>query len=155
MCSARVDACQSTTSSIADVALQLALADAPLLTERSRSVCGNWAGSGGNARFRATTAMSPPQSQKKMRLSEARRLRLTEHIDASQVAFEVGCESPSQFSRDYSRQFGARPMRHIKRLMQQSTGEGPSGRSRPRDQQAAGRPADQGGDVLSAAGRAI
>jgi AraC-like DNA-binding protein len=69
--------------------------------------------------------MSPPQSQKKMRLSETRRLRLTEHIDASQVAFEVGCESPSQFSRDYSRQCGAPPMRHIKRLMQQSIGGGP------------------------------
>lgn len=68
--------------------------------------------------FRSMTAMSPLQFQKKMRLNEARRLMLTEHIDASKAAFEVGYESPSQFSREYSRLFGAPPMRDIKNLVQ-------------------------------------
>ncbi|MET0091156.1 MAG: AraC family transcriptional regulator [Candidatus Thiodiazotropha sp.] len=72
--------------------------------------------------FRATTAMSPLQYQKRMRLNEARRLMLTEHVDASKAAFEVGYESPSQFSREYSRQFGAPPMRDIRNLFQDSAG---------------------------------
>ncbi len=70
--------------------------------------------------FRSTTAMSPLQYQKRMRLNEARRLMLTEHIDASKAAFEVGYESPSQFSREYSRLFGAPPMRDINNLLQNS-----------------------------------
>jgi AraC-like DNA-binding protein len=70
--------------------------------------------------FRSMTAMSPLQFQKKMRLNEARRLMLTEHIDASKAAFEVGYESPSQFNREYSRLFGAPPMRDIKSLVQEA-----------------------------------
>lgn len=70
--------------------------------------------------FRAMTAMSPLQYQKRMRLNEARRLMLTEHIDASRAAFKVGYESPSQFSREYSRQIGAPPIRDIKNLVQDS-----------------------------------
>jgi len=66
--------------------------------------------------------MTPLQFQKRMRLIEARRLMLTEQIDASRAAFQVGYESPSQFNREYSRQFGAPPMRDIKSLMQHSTG---------------------------------
>jgi AraC-like DNA-binding protein len=75
-----------------------------------------------HSHFRSTTAMSPLQFQKRMRLNEARRLMLTEQIDASRAAFKVGYESPSQFSREYSRQFGAPPVRDIKNLMQDSTG---------------------------------
>ncbi|MEK8034610.1 AraC family transcriptional regulator [Ideonella sp. DXS29W] len=63
--------------------------------------------------FRALTAMSPLQYQKWLRLTEARRLMLADRIDASTAAFRVGYESPSQFSREYSRQFGAPPMRDI------------------------------------------
>ena len=70
--------------------------------------------------FRAMTAMSPLQYQKRMRLNEARRLMLTEHLDASSAAFEVGYESPSQFSREYSRHFGAPPARDIKTLLQET-----------------------------------
>lgn len=70
--------------------------------------------------FRAMTAMTPLQYQKRMRLSEARRLMLTEHLDASRAAFQVGYESPSQFSREYSRLFGAPPMQDIRNLVQQS-----------------------------------
>lgn len=68
--------------------------------------------------FRSMTAMSPLQFQKKMRLNEARRLMLADHLDASRAAFEVGYESPSQFSREYSRLFGAPPMKDIRQLSQ-------------------------------------
>ncbi len=68
--------------------------------------------------FRALTAMSPLQYQKWLRLHEARKLMLTEQIDAASAAFQVGYESPSQFSREYSRQFGAPPLRDIKNLRQ-------------------------------------
>ncbi|MEZ5443262.1 MAG: AraC family transcriptional regulator [Lysobacterales bacterium] len=70
--------------------------------------------------FRAITAMSPLQYQKRLRLNEARRLMLTEHLDASIAAYQVGYESPSQFSREYSRQFGAPPLRDIRNLLQVS-----------------------------------
>lgn len=63
--------------------------------------------------FKALTAMSPLQYQKQMRLTEARRLMLADHLDASTAAYRVGYESPSQFSREYSRQFGAPPARDI------------------------------------------
>lgn len=67
--------------------------------------------------FRSVTTMSPLQFQKKMRLNEARRLMLTEHMEAATAAYEVGYDSPSQFSREYSRQFGVPPMRDIKNLV--------------------------------------
>ena len=63
--------------------------------------------------FKALTGMSPLQFQKQLRLAEARRLMLAERLDASTAAYRVGYESPSQFSREYSRQFGAPPMRDI------------------------------------------
>jgi transcriptional regulator GlxA family with amidase domain len=68
--------------------------------------------------FRALTAMSPLQYQKWLRLNEARRLMLTERLDATNAAFQVGYESPSQFSREYSRLFGAPPLRDIASLRQ-------------------------------------
>jgi AraC-like DNA-binding protein len=67
--------------------------------------------------FRALTAMSPLQFQKRLRLNEARQLMLMEQKDATTAAFEVGYESPSQFSREYSRLFGDPPSRDIKRLL--------------------------------------
>lgn len=73
--------------------------------------------------FRSLTAMSPLQYQKWLRLNEARRLMLTESQDASSAAFEVGYESPSQFSREYSRLFGASPLRDINNLRQISSGQ--------------------------------
>ncbi len=68
--------------------------------------------------FRALTAMSPLQYQKWLRLNEARRLMLTENQDASTAAFQVGYESPSQFSREYGRLFGTPPLRDITNLRQ-------------------------------------
>lgn len=66
--------------------------------------------------FKEVTAMSPIQFQKQMRLQEARSLSLSESADAADVAFRVGYESPSQFSREYSRMFGLPPKEDFKRL---------------------------------------
>jgi AraC-like DNA-binding protein len=68
--------------------------------------------------FRALTAMSPLQYQKRLRLNEARRLMLTERLDAATAALQVGYESASQFSREYSRLFGSPPLRDIMSLRQ-------------------------------------
>lgn len=68
--------------------------------------------------FREITAMSPLQYQKVLRLHEARRLLLTEGCDVATAAHRVGYESPSQFSREYSRQHGAPPLRDVNRLRQ-------------------------------------
>jgi len=68
--------------------------------------------------FRSMTALSPLRYQKQLRLQEARRLMLAERMDAATAAFQVGYESPSQFSREYSRLFGASPLRDITNLRQ-------------------------------------
>jgi AraC-like DNA-binding protein len=73
--------------------------------------------------FRALTAMSPLQYQKRLRLDEARRLMLTERLDSTTASFQVGYESPSQFSREYSRLFGAPPLRDITSLRQPAHSE--------------------------------
>lgn len=70
--------------------------------------------------FRTMTALSPLQYQKQLRLQEARRLMLAERVDAASAAFQVGYESPSQFSREYSRLYGAPPVRDISALRQQA-----------------------------------
>lgn len=64
--------------------------------------------------FRSITAMTPLQFQKRLRLNEARRLILTENLDAVTTTFKVGYESSSQFNREYSRMFGHPPVRDIK-----------------------------------------
>jgi len=72
--------------------------------------------------FVALTGLSPIQYQKQLRLQEARQLLLSGDRSASDVAFAVGYESASQFSREYLRQFGAPPVRDVRRL-RQSIGE--------------------------------
>jgi AraC-like DNA-binding protein len=66
--------------------------------------------------FKAVTAMSPLQYQKRLRLQEARRLMLGDGLDAAEAAFRVGYESPSQFSREYRRTFGAPPRQDVSAL---------------------------------------
>ena len=66
--------------------------------------------------FKAVTAMSPLQYQKQLRLQEARRLMLSEALDAASAGHRVGYDSPSQFSREYARTFGAPPLRDVARL---------------------------------------
>lgn len=73
--------------------------------------------------FRSITALSPLQYQKQLRLQEARRLMLAERMDAANAAFQVGYESPSQFSREYNRMFGAPPLRDITKLRHMSATE--------------------------------
>jgi AraC-like DNA-binding protein len=67
--------------------------------------------------FKQVTSMSPLQYQKQLRLLEARRLMLAENYNAVTAADRVGYESPSQFSREYSRLFGAPPVQDIERLL--------------------------------------
>ncbi|MCI5075306.1 AraC family transcriptional regulator [Oricola sp.] len=61
--------------------------------------------------FKAATDMTPVQFQKTLRLQEARRLLLAQGADVAQIGFAIGYESPSQFSREYRRMFGAPPGR--------------------------------------------
>ncbi|NJN31390.1 MAG: AraC family transcriptional regulator [Synechococcales cyanobacterium RM1_1_8] len=63
--------------------------------------------------FKAVTSMSPLQYQKRLRLLMAKQMMLAENADATQAAYRVGYESPSQFSREYSRMFGASPIKDI------------------------------------------
>jgi len=66
--------------------------------------------------FKALTSLTPLQYQKQLRLLEARRLMISRAVNVEAAAFEVGYESPSQFSREYSRMFGAPPKRDAKQL---------------------------------------
>lgn len=72
--------------------------------------------SGFHAHFKAVTAMSPLQFQKHLRLHEARRLMLSENLDAAEAGFRVGYEDASHFNREYKRQFGKPPARDMERL---------------------------------------
>jgi AraC-like DNA-binding protein len=63
--------------------------------------------------FKQVTSMSPLQYQKHLRLHQARRLMLTDGLDAASAGHQVGYESPSQFSREYRRLFGAPPKAEI------------------------------------------
>jgi AraC-like DNA-binding protein len=86
-----------------------------------------------HAHFKAVTAMSPLQFQKQLRLQEARRIMLTERVDAGTAGHRVGYESQSQFNREYSRFFGAPPARDIKRLLEEQLGAIPSAAMVSRD----------------------
>lgn len=89
--------------------------DAPLRIDELARVA-NLSTSTLHHRFKAVTAMSPLQYQKQLRLQEARRLMLCENLDVSSAGYRVGYESPSQFSREYSRLFGEPPVRDLARL---------------------------------------
>ncbi|TDC39175.1 AraC family transcriptional regulator [Micromonospora sp. 15K316] len=66
--------------------------------------------------FQAVTAMSPIQFQKQIRLQEARLLLTMHPNDVTGVGRRVGYDSPSQFSREYRRQFGTSPSQDAARL---------------------------------------
>ncbi len=66
--------------------------------------------------FKSVTTMSPLQFQKSIRLMEARNIMMTNGTDASSTAYQVGYESTSQFSREYTRMFGNPPKRDINLL---------------------------------------
>lgn len=71
--------------------------------------------------FKEVTAMSPIQFQKQLRLQEARRMLFANSTDIADVAFRVGYESQSQFSREYSRIFGCSPSKDINRMRENPT----------------------------------
>jgi transcriptional regulator GlxA family with amidase domain len=70
--------------------------------------------------FKAVTALSPLQYQKHVRLLHARSLLIAGEGSATFIAFEVGYESPNQFSREYARQFGLPPSKDAARLRQKA-----------------------------------
>lgn len=76
--------------------------------------------------FSAITGMTPMQYQKRMRLHEARRLMLVERLAAGSAGYRVGYQSPSQFSREYSRLYGMSPQRDVAGLRESSTGGQPT-----------------------------
>jgi AraC-like DNA-binding protein len=85
---------------------------APLRVEDLAAIA-NMSPSSFHQHFKAVTAMSPLQYQKRLRLTEARHILLSENIDAASTAYRVGYQSVSQFSREYARMFGAPPIRDI------------------------------------------
>ncbi|MFZ3075669.1 MAG: AraC family transcriptional regulator [Psychrobacter glacincola] len=82
--------------------------DEPVVIADLASRCG-MSVSGFHQHFKEMTQLSPLQYQKKLRLMEARRLIVMNDSQISQVAMQVGYESPSQFSREYKRLFGNSP----------------------------------------------
>jgi AraC-like DNA-binding protein len=76
--------------------------------------------SGFHYHFKAVTAMSPLQFQKQLRLQEARRLMLTENLDAASAAYQVGYSDAAHFNREYKSVFGNPPIRDVRRLREGS-----------------------------------
>jgi AraC-like DNA-binding protein len=75
--------------------------------------------SGFHHHFKAVTALSPLQFQKQLRLQEARRLMLSEDLDAKSSAYRVGYQDASYFNREYKSLFGVPPMRDVQQLRQE------------------------------------
>lgn len=72
--------------------------------------------SGFHHQFKAVTALSPLQFQKRLRLQEARRLMLGEHLDAASAGSHVGYDDAAHFNREYKSLFGLPPLRDVERL---------------------------------------
>ena len=93
--------------------------DQPLRIEQMAGELG-MSVSGFHHHFKAVTAMSPLQFQKQLRLQEARRLMLSEDLDAASDAFRVGYRDASHFNREYKGLFGVPPMRDVQRLREEA-----------------------------------
>lgn len=89
--------------------------DQPLRIERLARDLG-MSVSGFHHHFKAVTALSPLQFQKRLRLLEARRLMLDQNLDAATAALRVGYRDASHFNREYKSLFGAPPIRDVRRL---------------------------------------
>lgn len=63
--------------------------------------------------FKIITQLTPIQFQKKLRLEEAKQLLLLKSVEVNEIGYQVGYESPSQFSREFSRMFGMSPKRFV------------------------------------------
>lgn len=68
--------------------------------------------------FKKVTGFSPLQYLKRLRLTAARHIMLSDHKDAASTSYLVGYDSPSQFSREYTRLFGSPPQRDVKEFRQ-------------------------------------
>jgi AraC-like DNA-binding protein len=66
--------------------------------------------------FKKITGLTPLEFQKQLRLQEARRMMIAEGVNAGSAGFAVGYDSPSQFSREYRRLFGAPPRSDVARI---------------------------------------
>lgn len=77
--------------------------------------------SGFHHHFKAVTALSPLQFQKRVRLQEARRLMLGENLDATSAAFRVGYRDAAHFNREYKSLFGEPPKRNVQHLRETVT----------------------------------
>jgi AraC-like DNA-binding protein len=93
--------------------------DQPLRIERLAHELG-MSVSGLQHHFKAVTAMSPVQFQKRLRLLEARRLMLGEDLDAASTAYRVGYQDASHFNREYKSLFGIPPLRDVQRLREEA-----------------------------------
>ena len=89
--------------------------DQPLRVEQLAQELG-MSVSGIHHHFKAITALSPRQFQKRLRLLEARRLMLSEDLDAASAAYRVGYRDASHFNREYKSLFGVPPMRDVRQL---------------------------------------
>jgi AraC-like DNA-binding protein len=96
----------------------------PLRVEQLASEMG-MSVSGLHHHFKAVTALSPLQFQKQLRLQEARRLMLSEDLDAARAAFQVGYHDASHFNREYKSLFGEPPMRDVQRLREEALADEP------------------------------
>lgn len=90
--------------------------DQPIGIERLATLAG-MSTSSFHAHFKTITSLTPLQYQKQLRLLQARRLLVTRAANASQAAYQVGYESPSQFSREYTRMFGTPPSRELAQVL--------------------------------------
>ena len=106
----------STMQRIAEIIKQIKADFAKPLRVEKLAEQANMSPSSFHRHFKEVTSISPLQYQKQLRLLTARQLLLAEPVDAAQVAYQVGYESPSQFSREYSRLFGAPPIKDMERL---------------------------------------
>ncbi|MEF2965635.1 AraC family transcriptional regulator [Paenibacillus sp. M1] len=97
--------------------------DRPLVIEELAKTA-NMSTSAFHKHFKRVTALSPLQYQKTVRLQAARSLILTESMQASDAAYRVGYESPSQFSREYARMYGRPPMLDVQQLRGSIAGSG-------------------------------
>jgi AraC-like DNA-binding protein len=108
------------TSSIAQAVARLRHDfDQPLRIEQMAQELG-MSVSGLRQHFKAVTAMSPSQFQKQLRLQEARRLMLSEDLDAQAAAYRVGYNDASHFNREYKSLFGIPPIRDVQRLREEA-----------------------------------
>jgi AraC-like DNA-binding protein len=94
----------------------------PIRVEELASLA-NMSASSFHQHFKAVTAMSPVQYQKRLRLTQARHILLAEKADAQSAAYRVGYQSVSQFSREYSRMFGAPPIRDVEGIRSNASSE--------------------------------